>query len=104
MMGATYPVLASAGSDRDLSSALSTVVPIVAESPSATPRHPRFPLSKLVTPLPSRLSRAPLPPISRKNPFNTQRLVPAPFNEFYPKRSGPAIPSLHAILSPEHSR
>ena len=38
---------------------------------------------------------------SCKKPFNTQRLVPAPFNEFYPKRSRPTIPSLHAILPPE---
>ena len=33
-----------------------------------------------------------------------QRLVPAPFNEFYPKCSGPTIPLLHAILPPEHFR
>jgi transposase-like zinc-binding protein len=37
--------------------------------------------------------------ISRKKPFNTQRLVPAPFNEFYPKRSGPAITPYHAMFS-----
>ena len=42
--------------------------------------------------------------VSRKNPFNTQRLVPAPFNEFYPKCSGPTIPLHHAILPPEHFR
>jgi hypothetical protein len=42
--------------------------------------------------------------ISRKKPFNTQHLVPAPFNEFYPKRSSPTIPSLHAILPPERFR
>jgi hypothetical protein len=30
--------------------------------------------------------------VSCKKLFNTQRLVPAPFNEFYPKRSGPTIP------------
>jgi hypothetical protein len=42
--------------------------------------------------------------ISRKKLFNTQQLVPASFNEFYPKRSGPTIPSLHAILPPEHFR
>jgi hypothetical protein len=35
---------------------------------------------------------------SRKKPSNTKRLIPAPFNEFYPKRSGPTIPSLHTIL------
>src|SRR5580704_5515652 len=44
------------------------------------------------------VSCAPFRAISRKNPFNTQRLIPAPFNEFYPKRSGPTIPSLHAIF------
>jgi hypothetical protein len=54
MIGATYPVLASAGSDRNLSKALSSVVPGFAESPSATPRHQRFPLWMLVTHLPSR--------------------------------------------------
>jgi hypothetical protein len=26
------------------------------------------------------------------------------FNEFYPKRSGPTFPSLHAISAPEHFR
>jgi hypothetical protein len=50
------------------------------------------------------VSCAPPRAISRKKPFNTQSLVPAPFNEFYPKRSGPTIPSLHAILPPEHFR
>jgi hypothetical protein len=42
------------------------------------------------------VSGASLRAISRKKPFNTQQLVPAPFNEFYPKRSGPTILSLHA--------
>jgi hypothetical protein len=54
MIGATYPVLASAGSDRNLSRSLSPVVPVVAESPAATPRRPHFPLWKRVTHLPSR--------------------------------------------------
>jgi hypothetical protein len=54
MIGATYPVLASAGSERSLSRALSTVVPVVIESPYATPRHQRFPLWMPVTHLPSR--------------------------------------------------
>jgi hypothetical protein len=40
MIGTPCPVLASAGSDGNLGGALSTVVPIVAERPSATPRHP----------------------------------------------------------------
>ena len=62
MIGATYPVLASAGSDRNLSGALSTVVSVVAESPSVTPRHPRLPLSKLVTPRPSRHLTRSTPP------------------------------------------
>jgi hypothetical protein len=53
MIGPTYPVLASAGSDRNLGRALSTVVPVVAESPSATPRRQRFPLWMPVTHLPS---------------------------------------------------
>jgi hypothetical protein len=40
MTGATCPFLASAGSDGNLGGALSTVVSVAAESPSATPRHP----------------------------------------------------------------
>jgi hypothetical protein len=51
MIGATYPVLASAGSDRNLGGALPTVVPIVTESPSPFHRHQRFPLWKAVTQL-----------------------------------------------------
>ena len=54
MIGATYPVLASAGSDRNLGGALSTVVPVVAESLSPIHRHQRFPLWKAVTQLLSR--------------------------------------------------
>jgi hypothetical protein len=54
MIGATYPVLASAGSDRNLGGAPSTVVPAVTESPSPIHRHQRFPLWKAVTRLPSR--------------------------------------------------
>ena len=50
------------------------------------------------------VSSAPLNAICTKNTFNTQRLVPAPFNEFYPKRSGPTFPPLHTILPPEHFR
>ncbi len=91
MIGATYPVLASAGSDRNLSRSLSPVVPVVAETPSATPRRQRFPYGSPSLTFHRAVSRAPLRAISRKKPFNTQRLVPAPFNEFYPKRSGPTI-------------
>jgi hypothetical protein len=54
MIGATYPVLASACPDRNLGGALSTVVPVVAESPSAILRHQHFPLCKPVIHLPSR--------------------------------------------------
>ena len=90
MIGATYPVLASAGSIWNLSRSLSPVVPVFAESPSLTFHRT--------------VSGAPLRAISRKKPYNTQRLVPAPFNEFYPKRSGPTIPSLHTISPPEHFR
>jgi hypothetical protein len=53
MIGATYPILASAGSDRNLGGALSTVSPMVAESPFPFRRHQRLPLWKPVTPLPS---------------------------------------------------
>ena len=54
MIGATYPVLDSIGSDRNLGGALSTVVPVVAESPFATLRHQHFPFCEPVTHLPSR--------------------------------------------------
>ena len=54
MIGATYPVLASAGSDWNLGGTLSTVVPVIAETSSATLRHPGFPLWKAITLLPSR--------------------------------------------------
>jgi hypothetical protein len=53
---------------------------------------------------PRAVLHAPLHAICGKNTFNTQRLVPAPFNEFYPKRSRPAFPALHAIYTPEHFR
>jgi hypothetical protein len=49
-------------------------------------------------------SPAPYGTVSRKKLFNTQRLVPAPFNEFYPKCSGPTIPLHDTVLPPEHSR
>jgi len=42
--------------------------------------------------------------VSCKKSFNTQRLVPAPFNEFYRKYSGPTIPLHHTVPPPEHSR
>jgi hypothetical protein len=61
MIGATYPVLASSGSDRNLSRALSTVVLVLAESPSATPRRQCFPLWKPVTHLPSRYFTCSIP-------------------------------------------
>jgi hypothetical protein len=57
MIGATCPVLDSAGPDRNLSRSLSPVVPVVAESPSTTPRRQRFPLWKPVAHLPSRCFR-----------------------------------------------
>jgi hypothetical protein len=53
MIGATYSVLASAGSDRNLGGALSTIVPVIAEGPSAAPPHHCFPLWMPVTHLPS---------------------------------------------------
>jgi|HubBroStandDraft_6_1064221.scaffolds.fasta_scaffold163871_2 hypothetical protein len=54
MIGATHPVLASAGSDWNLSRSLSPLVPVVAESPSPFHRHQRFPLWKPGTHLPPR--------------------------------------------------
>ena len=41
---------------------------------------------------------------SCKKPFNTQILVPASFNEFYPKYSGPTIDASSLHLPSEHSR
>ena len=104
MIGATYPVLASAGSIWNLSRSLSPVVPVFAESPSATLGASVFHSQSPSLTFHRAVSGAPLRAISRKKPFNTQRLVPAPFNEFYPKRSGPTIPSLHTISPPEHFR
>ena len=57
MIGASHPVLASAGSDRNLSRSLSPLAPTVAESPSATPRHQYSPPPKPDTHLPSRCFR-----------------------------------------------
>jgi hypothetical protein len=54
MIGATVPILASAGSDGNLGGALSTVVLVAAESLSPFHRHQRFPLWKAVTQLLSR--------------------------------------------------
>ena len=71
MIGATYRVLASAGSDRNLSRALSTVVPVIAESPSATPRRQRFPLWKPVTYLPSRRFTSSTPPDQPQKPIQS---------------------------------
>jgi hypothetical protein len=39
MIGTTYPVLALVGSDWNLGGTLSNLVPVAAQSPSATPRH-----------------------------------------------------------------
>ena len=61
MIGATYPFLNSVGSDPNLSGALSAVVPVVAESPSATLRHQHFPLCTPVIPLSSRRFRRSTP-------------------------------------------
>ena len=104
MIGATYPVLASAGSDRSLGRTLSPVVPVVPKAPPQPPGASIFHSGSPTLIFHPTVSRAPLHAISRKKPFNTQRRVPTPFNEFYPKRSGPTIPSLHTILPPEHFR
>jgi hypothetical protein len=39
----------------------------------------------------------------KKKAFNSHRFVPAQFNEFYPKRSGPTDPLNPHHLPPEHS-
>lgn len=54
MIGRTYSVPASAGSDRNLSRSLSPLVPMVSQSLSATPRRHSFPFWKPVTYLPAR--------------------------------------------------
>jgi hypothetical protein len=54
MIGAKYPVVDLAGSDRNLGRSLSPVVAVVAESPSVTPRCHRVPPWKPVAHLPSR--------------------------------------------------
>ena len=108
MIGATLlrPRLCT-GSDRSLSRSLSPVdrrtLPRVRPlNPSARQRFRSLeaPHSPSIVPVLPAHSLT----VSRKKPFNTQRLVPAPFNEFYPKCSGPTIPLPHAILPPEHFR
>ena len=41
------------------------------------------------------------PSTTKKTAFNPHRLVPAQFNEFYPKRSGSTAPPTPHILPPE---
>jgi len=69
MIRSTYPVLALAGSDRNLSRSLSSLVPVVAEKPSATPRRQRFPLWKPLTHLPSRRFRCSTPRDQSQKPI-----------------------------------
>jgi hypothetical protein len=76
-----------------------------------TPRVPTQPLGSpifnLGSPSPTfpRASSSPVfLTVGCKKPFNTQRLVPAPFNEFYRKYSGPTIRLHYTILPPEHFR
>jgi hypothetical protein len=76
MIGATYPVLASAGSERNLSGALSTVVPIAAENSSATPRHQRFLFWKPVTHLPSRRFMRSIPHHQPQKPIQYPETYP----------------------------
>ena len=106
MIGATYSVLAvCTGSAQSLSRSLSPVDRVPAESSPAIASAPVvFTLEAAHSIFPPASFPAAFRTVSCKKPFNTQRLVPAPFNEFYPKRSGPTIPSLHAIFPPEHFR
>ncbi len=48
-------------------------------------------------------SRTPLAVIASEKPFNTHRLVPAQFNEFYPQCSGTTIQLIAQLFPPEHS-
>ena len=102
MIGATYPVLASCtGSDQSLSRSLSPVDRVRCREFLRHPSAPViFTLEARSLHLPTcQFSALAFGTVSRKKPFNTQRLVPAPFNEFYPKCSGPTIPLHHAIPS-----
>ena len=69
MIGATYPVLALAASDRNLSRSLSPLAPVVVESPSATPQCQHFPLSKPATHLPSHHFRCSTPRDQSQKPI-----------------------------------
>ena len=106
MTGAPRSVLAPfTGSDQSLSRSLSPVDRVPAESSPATRRLRLFSRAGSRSPICQRPSSpAAFGTVSCKKPFNTQRLVPAPFNEFYPNCSGPTIPLHHPILPPEHFR
>jgi hypothetical protein len=101
MTGAIDSVLVPfSGSHQSLSRSLSPVDHINVERSPATSRCPLFSRRKppLHPPQPVSSLDA-VGTVSCKNTFNTQRLVPAPFNEFYPKRSGTTIP-LHPHRPP----
>jgi hypothetical protein len=79
MIGSTYSVPdACIGSAQSLSRSLSLVDRVPAERSPATHRRRLF----------SRWQR---------------RLVPTPFHEFYPKRSGPTLAASISAIPPEHS-
>jgi hypothetical protein len=104
MIGSTCSVPdACIGSAQSLSRSLSLVDRAPAESSPATHRCRLF--SRWQPPPIFHLTSSPTPygPVSCKKPFNTQRLVPAPFNEFYPKRSGPTFAASISAIPPEHS-
>jgi hypothetical protein len=100
MIGATYAVLAPfAGSAQSLSQSLSLLDRVPRQSSPATRRRPLLSRWNPLLHLPAGQFSRCIRSVSCKKPFNTQRLVPAPFNEFYRKCSGPAITLHHAIFS-----
>ena len=91
-------------SDRSLGTTLSTVDPLRSQSSTLALGSPIFDLGSS-SPTFHRASSSPVfLTVSCKKSFNTQRLVPAPFNEFYRKYSGLTIALHHTVLPPEHSR
>ena len=69
MIGATYPVLASAGSGWNLTRSLSPVDRVPAESSPASAQRQRFPLGKPATHLPSHHFRCSASRAQRQKPI-----------------------------------
>jgi hypothetical protein len=97
---ATYPVLDPfTGSVQNLTRSLSPLDHVPAEGSPAIGRPQSFSRSTPLLHLTTGPSSSRIHPRTLQKPFNTQSLVPAPFNEFYPKCSGPTIPVHHAVAA-----